>query len=344
MSPSTPDKAEATSAILHDLGAPLAAARGWAELLCEADLQGKQGEWAARVRDCLAEMAQILLGASAPEAFSPLEELEALANSLGKKARETGTCFLCSRRSRGPWRVKGARGAFRRIATNLMSNVLRHAPGGCVEVEVVLRRAPRGWRLRLEVADEGPGLGRRAAEGLFRAGKKGKDSAGQGLGLHIVRELATANGGEAGARSEARGARFWAELRVEAADGREPLPSRRDPVLLLVESARRRRWLARLLTGWRIACAALPADASDEQVARTSRGLGGGARVLAEREPAGRERGAPGWVRLEEASPCGPCALIRLLDQGDVGDRLAKHRGMSSMGNADAQDQGQAPA
>ena len=72
------------------------------------------------------------------------------------------------------------------------------------------------------------------------------------------RELAKANGGEAGARAEARGARFWAEILVNAADGAEPLPSRRQPVLLMMGPGRRRRWLARLLTGWRMPCAAVP--------------------------------------------------------------------------------------
>lgn len=344
MPPSTPESTEAHPAILHDLGAPLTAARGWAELLCEAGLGGKSRVWAERVRDCLAEMAQILGGASSREDFSPVEEVEGLALALEQRARETGTLFLCSQRGAGPWRVRGARAAFGRMAANLMSNALRHAPGGCVEVEVRLRRAPRGWRLRLEVADEGPGLGRRAAEALFRAGERGEDSAGKGLGLHIVRELAKANGGEAGARAEPRGARFWAELLVEAAEGRAPLPTRCRPVLILVGSGRRRRWLAGLLSGWRIPCAALREHATAGQITRASRGLGGGALVLAERKPGVLPAGISAWVRLGRNAPCGPGSLLGALGGGEVRDRLAKGARIASVRLSDAQDQGQAPA
>lgn len=344
MPPQTPERTEAASTILHDLGAPLTAARGWSELLCDAGLGGKQGEWAAKVRDCLEEMARILLGTASREVFSPVAEIEELADSLARRARETGTCFLCGRRGPGPWRVEGARGAFRRIAANLMSNVIRHAPGGEVEVEVVLRRAPRGWRLRLEVADEGPGLGKQAAEALFRAGERGRDSPGKGLGLHIVRELAKANGGEAGARAEARGARFWAEILVNAAEGAEPLPSRRQPVLLMMGPGRRRRWLARLLTGWRMPCATVPENATEAQLARASRGLGGGALVVAEQERIGPPRGTMGWVCLAADEGCGPMALLRALEEGQGSPRLAKARRTASLRVKDAKDKGQAPA
>lgn len=344
MPPSNPEKTASTSAILHDLGAPLTAARGWAELLCEADLGGKRGAWAERVRDCLAEMAEILAGSTEAGVFSPVEEVEALATALGQRARETGTRFLCSQGGRGPWRVRGARTAFRRIAANLMSNVLRHAPGGNAEVRVALRRATRGWRLRLEVADEGPGLGRGAAEALFRAGEKGRDSGGKGLGLHIVRELAKANGGEAGATGGARGARFWAELLVREAEGRAPLPTLPRPVLILVGSPRRRRWLASLLTGWNIPCAAARLNATPGQIARASQGLGGGALVLSERDSPELPQGVSGWVTLGEDTPCGPGSLIRALGGGEVGDRLAKGGLIASVRGSDAQDQGQAPA
>jgi len=223
--------------------------------------------------------------------------------------------------------------------------VLRHAPGGCVEVEVSLKRAPGGWKLRLEVGDEGPGLGRRAAA-LFRAGGRGRDSAGRGLGLHNVRELARANGGEAGARDEAEGARFWAEMAVSAEPGAEPEPARGGPVILTGGPLRQRRWLARLLTGWRIACAEVPADATAAALARANRQLGGGALVLAEgARPAGWETaGLAGWNDLARLGPCGPGGLREILDGAGSGDRLAKRRRPSSMQGVDAQDQGQAPA
>lgn len=206
-----------------------------------------------------------------------------------------------------------------------------------------MRRATRGWMLRLEVGDEGPGLGRRAAAALFRAGERGRGSAGRGLGLHNVRELARANGGEAGAIREAGGARFWAEVVVAGERGLEPGPLRRGPVILAGGSPRERRWLARLLTGWKIACAEVRAGATAEELARADRELGGGARVLAEGAPRGGPvAGLSGWADLGRRRPCGPRDLIEILD--GCGDRLAKKRGAASLGRTDAENQGQAPA
>ncbi len=344
MSLSPRGKGDPLGSVLHDMAAPLAAARGWAELLCQARMGGHEGRWAARLGDCLAELADLLVGADPGEGFAPVAEVESLARTLELRCEETGTRLLCSRRGPGPWRVRGARVAFRRIAANLLSNALRHAPGGCVEVEVSLRRTTRGWKLRLEVADEGPGLGRMAAA-LFRAGERRRGSAGRGLGLHNVRELARANGGEAGAIDGAGGARFWAELAVAGDRGSEPRPLRRGPVILMGGSPRERRWLARLLTRWKIACAEAPAGATADELARANRELGGGAMVLAAGAPRGcAGAGLSGWADLGRRRPCGPGDLIGILDGGGCGDRLAKSRGPASLRVTDAENQGQAPA
>lgn len=344
MSRMRPEKRGETTSILHDIAAPLLAARGWAELLGQSKLGAEQGKWAARLSHCLAEMAGLLASEGPAEDFCPLEDLESLAASMDRRCWETGTRFLCSRRGRGPWKVRGSRAAFRRIASNLLSNVLRHAPGGWVEAVVLLKRSPHGWRLRLEVADEGPGLGKGAADGLFRAGRRGKDSAGKGLGLHLVRELARANGGEAGAIGEPGGARFWAEVEVREEAGKEPAPRRREPVILAGMGPRERRWLAGMLTDWRIPCATVAAEGGAAAISAAIRGLGGSARVLA-REPCRgeRPRGASAWIDLAEARPCGPGEVLRLLGGEESDGRLAKRRGMSSVETPDAQDQGQAP-
>jgi two-component sensor histidine kinase len=337
------DGSRDAAGILHDIAAPLMAARGWAEMLCQGRLASGPAKWASRLNDCLAEIAGLLARTAPRERFAPMEDLERLAQALEARARETGTRFLCSRRGGGPWCVSASREAFRRIATNLLGNALRHAPGGCVEAEVLMRRAAGGWRLRLEVSDEGPGLGSRRASTLFRKGGRGAESPGQGLGLHLVRELAKANGGEAGARDEPTGARFWAEIVAEAEPGAEPRPRNGNPVVLVGGPARQRQWLARLLTGWSIACAEVPEGGSVKTATAVRRVLGGEGIVLAEtlgKHPSDIRN----WVDLAAARPCGPLGLMRILDGNGHRVRLAKSRGLPSMGALDAQDQGQAPA
>jgi hypothetical protein len=195
------------------------------------------------------------------------------------------------------------------------------------------------------VRDEGPGLGKRVADALFRAGERGKDSAGRGLGLHIVRELAWANGGEAGAIGAERGACFWAEISVVEGTGREPERRVRGPVILAVEGPSLRRWLARYLSRWKIPCAMVADGRAREEVAAAAAALGRAAWVLAEGPMrGGLPRGAAGWIDLAAARPCGPESLSRLLAGNGTARRLAKPGGMSSVEPSDAENQGQAPA
>jgi PAS domain S-box-containing protein/diguanylate cyclase (GGDEF)-like protein len=76
------------------------------------------------------------------------------------------------------------------VISNLLANALKHAPeGGIVRCTV----AAGGERLRLEVADNGPGVADGLREEIFERYRQGAGSAarpgGTGLGLAIVRDL-----------------------------------------------------------------------------------------------------------------------------------------------------------
>jgi signal transduction histidine kinase len=79
---------------------------------------------------------------------------------------------------------------------NLIANARKHAP----DAELTLRVAHTDGRVRIEVADTGPGMTqhqvRRALDRFFRAdGGDGGDGESFGLGLPIVREVVAAMGG-----------------------------------------------------------------------------------------------------------------------------------------------------
>src|SRR5690242_2995992 len=76
------------------------------------------------------------------------------------------------------------------VVSNLLANALKHAPrGGTVRCTV----AAHGERLRIEVADNGPGVADGMREEIFERFRQGPGSAGRpagtGLGLSIVRDL-----------------------------------------------------------------------------------------------------------------------------------------------------------
>lgn len=88
------------------------------------------------------------------------------------------------------------RGAVRRIILNLLDNALKYGPAGQT---ISIGAAAEAGRVLLRVDDQGPGVPAGAREAIFRAFERhavGPSSpTGSGIGLTIVRELASALGG-----------------------------------------------------------------------------------------------------------------------------------------------------
>jgi PAS domain S-box-containing protein/diguanylate cyclase (GGDEF)-like protein len=82
------------------------------------------------------------------------------------------------------------------VVSNLLANALKYAPSGGI-VRCTVARA--GERLRIEVADSGPGVDDGLRETIFERYRRGTGSAarpgGTGLGLAIVRDLVTLHNG-----------------------------------------------------------------------------------------------------------------------------------------------------
>jgi signal transduction histidine kinase len=82
------------------------------------------------------------------------------------------------------------------VLRNLLSNAAKYAPEGA---PIELRAVCRGDRLRVEVADRGPGVAREDAEIIFQKFARGRARrerpvAGAGLGLYLSRRIVRAHG------------------------------------------------------------------------------------------------------------------------------------------------------
>jgi signal transduction histidine kinase len=109
--------------------------------------------------------------------------------------------------------------AFRQIVINLLDNAVKYGPPGqTVAVELV---ASNGT-VKLLVDDEGPGIREedraRVFERFVRLAPGAAEVSGTGLGLALVKELASRHGGRAAVESGSRGgARIVVELPLERA-------------------------------------------------------------------------------------------------------------------------------
>ena len=209
----------------HELRTPLTSIRGYAELWRAGGLRGggdvddamRRMEQEARRMGLLVDDMLLLarLDQGRPLEAAPLA-LDRLVDDAVRDARAVEPDRPIDLVTE-PVIVAGDDHRLRQAIGNLLANARLHTPAG-TPVHVSVRTA--GDRVRLEVADEGPGLdaefAARVFERFFRADPaRTRASGGSGLGLSIVAAVAEAHGGRVSVdTAPGAGARFVVELPV----------------------------------------------------------------------------------------------------------------------------------
>ncbi len=165
---------------------------------------------AARVTQQLLALARSGPEAKATRTLSLLD-LAALARSAGENwiglalARRMDFGFVAPGQS---VMILGDAGLLEELINNLIDNALRYCPEGA-SVTLSVSATPRP---ELAVTDDGPGIPESERERIFERFHRGasEDTEGCGLGLAIVREIATVHGAtvKAEAGRDGRGTRF----------------------------------------------------------------------------------------------------------------------------------------
>jgi signal transduction histidine kinase len=207
----------------HELRTPLTSIRGYAELWRAGGLRGSgdvddamgRMEQEARRMGLLVDDMLLLarLDQGRPLELAPLA-LDRLVDEAVRDARAVEPARPIDLVT-DPVTVGGDDHRLRQVVGNLLANARLHTPPG-TPVHVSLRAVVD--RVRLEVADEGPGLDPDVAARVFERFFRGdpartRASGGSGLGLSIVAAVAEAHGGRVSVdTAPGAGARFVVEL------------------------------------------------------------------------------------------------------------------------------------
>ncbi|NEX20274.1 two-component system sensor histidine kinase CreC [Thiorhodococcus mannitoliphagus] len=201
--------------LTHELKSPLAAIRGAAELLGEADMPpAERVRFLDNIReqsDRLAQVAERLLELARVEQQQTLADSERIdLTTLIRSTAEAAAPLAAQRGIRlqvdadGPHEVQGDAFLLGRALANLLDNALGFSPDAGLVVFALRALDPedrRGAPALVEVCidDQGPGIPDYAADKLFERFFSlpcpGASRKGTGLGLSFVREVAELHGG-----------------------------------------------------------------------------------------------------------------------------------------------------
>jgi signal transduction histidine kinase len=182
----------------HELRTPLARIRMGVELLKEKDDPKRKSELERDIAELDQLIDEILL-ASRLDAVAEIDKREQV-DLLALAAEECARYEDCALDGE-PVLVQGDARLLRRMIRNLLENAQRH---GKPPINVSLRRMQD--KAELCVCDHGAGVPEAERERLFEPFHRlpGATS-GTGLGLSLVRQIATRHGGSAGVRTGAAG-------------------------------------------------------------------------------------------------------------------------------------------
>lgn len=201
-------KDDLVSLLVHDLRNPLAGIMGFLGMLAEdvtdQDLRSQADmalEASSRLREILEDILSVRLLESGNIVLHRewVEARRLVSDAIGSvlgaaRARQVEISAVIDHTDIG---MQADRKLVRRAIENLLSNAVKYSPSGSI-VRVAVK--PTGGEVQIEVADRGQGIPNNLKEQLFQKfgsveSARGEARRGVGLGLYLVKLVATAHGG-----------------------------------------------------------------------------------------------------------------------------------------------------
>ncbi|MEU3985834.1 HAMP domain-containing sensor histidine kinase [Streptomyces sp. NPDC026672] len=189
----------------HELRTPLTSLRTNISLLRRIDelppdtrdeLVADLTQEARELTDLVNELVDLAAGQSDAEPPQRVDLADLAEEVVGLARRRTGREIVL--RASGDTTTDGRPGMLQRAMSNLVENAAKFDRGGTAPIEVDVTGPTRPGTVRVEVRDRGPGIADgdlvRIFDRFYRAADA-RAQPGSGLGLSIVREVATSHGG-----------------------------------------------------------------------------------------------------------------------------------------------------
>lgn len=210
----------------HEIRTPLNGILGMTRIIKRTELDEKQQGYTKMLEDCGTAMQSLIediLDISRIEAgqirleshpFDLHALLDGTISVVAPQASRKGLQLIANLPETLPASRLGDEKRLRQVVLNLLGNAVKFTEKGTVTLTA---SEPATGRIRISVADTGPGLDKALQQAIFDRFAQADSSAerrhdGAGLGLSISRELVGLAGGEIGIASEpGNGAEFWFE-------------------------------------------------------------------------------------------------------------------------------------
>ncbi len=200
-------KADFTAMVAHELASPIAAIRILVDMLTTGELSPEaQSQALATIgaqTDVLKTLVSDLQSAATAERDDFVVQLRPVRISDLLVAAAVFNYTLpgehpMTTEIAGLDRVLADPERIGQVLRNLIENAAKYSPIGA---PIELRATPRGRRMRIAVADRGPGIPPHAQRRIFEKFERGRDERGErvpgvGLGLYLSRRLVQMHGSE----------------------------------------------------------------------------------------------------------------------------------------------------
>jgi signal transduction histidine kinase len=219
-------KDDFTAIVAHELASPVGAVSALADVLTIQDLPPEQRRIMADALQMEARMLHTLV--ADVQAMTAIERddftvdlrpvrIEVVVADVIAFASTIGDCRIETEIDAGTGFVRADPERIGQVLRNLLSNACKHTPP---ESCVVIRTRLNHRTVRVEVADDGPGIAAEDQERIFEKFARGHDRErkrirGRGLGLYISRRIVQLHGSDLRVESEpGQGACFAFDLEV----------------------------------------------------------------------------------------------------------------------------------